>query len=80
LDYLGPLHAGQTEDAALLHGNWTAAWKTFGWLPELFDAGVTQRHPLQRVRYCEIVQLIILSKYDAALLSMQGMMWTDMQE
>lgn len=41
--------AGQTEDASALHGNWTAAWDAFGWLPELFDAGVTQRHPLQRV-------------------------------
>ncbi|CAL8470523.1 g10065 [Coccomyxa elongata] len=39
---------GQLDDAALLHGNWTAAWKAFGWLPELFDAGLTQRHPLQR--------------------------------
>ncbi len=44
--------AGQLDDAALLHGNWTAAWKAFGWLPELFDAGLTQRHPLQRVRHC----------------------------
>ena len=41
--------AGQTEDAAALHGNWTAAWSAFGWLPELFDASVTQRHPLQTV-------------------------------
>lgn len=43
------LQAGQTEDAAALHGNWTAAWSAFGWLPELFDASVTQRHPLQTV-------------------------------
>ena len=44
------MRAGQVRDAATLHGNWTAAWKEFGWLPELFDASGSQRHPMQTVR------------------------------
>ena len=42
--------AGQLEDAEPLHADWMAAWHTFGGLPELFDAGLAMRHPLQRVR------------------------------
>ena len=40
--------AGQLEDAEPLHADWMAAWRTFGGLPELFDAGLAMRHPLQR--------------------------------
>ena len=42
--------AGQLEDAEPLHADWMTAWHTFGGLPELFDAGLAMRHPLQRVR------------------------------
>ena len=40
--------AGQLKDAEPLHADWMAAWHTFGGLPELFDAGLAMRHPLQR--------------------------------
>lgn len=43
--------AGQLGDAEPLHADWMAAWHTFGGLPELFDAGLAMRHPLQRVRH-----------------------------
>ncbi|KAK9786898.1 hypothetical protein WJX73_010844 [Symbiochloris irregularis] len=39
---------GQTEDAAPLFGNWTAVWRRWQGLPELFDMAGQQRHPLQR--------------------------------
>ena len=42
--------AGQTCHAAALHGNWTAAWERFGWLPEQFDIGMTTSHPVEKVR------------------------------
>ena len=29
------------------------AWKEFGWLPEVFDASGSQRHPLQTVGFCK---------------------------
>jgi hypothetical protein len=37
--------AGQVEEGAALHANWTAAWARFGWLPEMFDVGLDHAHP-----------------------------------
>uniref|UniRef100_A0A383VV16 alpha-1,2-Mannosidase n=1 Tax=Tetradesmus obliquus TaxID=3088 RepID=A0A383VV16_TETOB len=37
--------AGQHEAAARLHANFTAAWATWGWLPELFGADLGAVHP-----------------------------------
>lgn len=37
--------AGQQEAAARLHSNFTAAWATWGWLPELFGADLSAVHP-----------------------------------
>ena len=45
-----PLLPGQTHDAASLYGNWTAAWKHFGWLPEQFDIGISAHHPVEKVQ------------------------------
>jgi hypothetical protein len=39
--------AGQVEEGAALHANWAAAWNRFGWLPEMFDAGLEHRHPTE---------------------------------
>lgn len=39
--------AGQVEEGAALHANWTAAWRRFGWLPEMFDVGLEHRHPTE---------------------------------
>lgn len=39
--------AGQVEEGAALHTNWTAAWRRFGWLPEMFDVGMENRHPTE---------------------------------
>ncbi|KAJ9523159.1 hypothetical protein QJQ45_024102 [Haematococcus lacustris] len=36
---------GQEQDAKDLHGNFTAAWRTFGWLPEVFGLDLTKVHP-----------------------------------
>ena len=43
------LIAGQTEPAAVQHGSWMAAWRRFGWLPELFDISIATRHPMEKV-------------------------------
>jgi hypothetical protein len=40
--------AGQEQDAVELHANYTAAWRTFGWMPETFGhdlSRVDQRDP-----------------------------------
>lgn len=37
--------AGQVEEGAALHTNWTAAWHRFGWLPEMFEMSLDHRHP-----------------------------------
>jgi hypothetical protein len=37
--------AGQHEAAERLHSNFTAAWATWGWLPELFGADLSAVHP-----------------------------------
>jgi hypothetical protein len=37
--------AGQNEAAERLHSNFTAAWATWGWLPELFGADLSAVHP-----------------------------------
>eukprot|EP00878_Enallax_costatus_P019616 GHUV01020699.1.p1 GENE.GHUV01020699.1~~GHUV01020699.1.p1 ORF type:complete len:1177 (+),score=371.08 GHUV01020699.1:336-3866(+) len=37
--------AGQRDDATRLHSNFTAAWTTWGWLPELFGADLSAVHP-----------------------------------
>jgi hypothetical protein len=42
------LRTGQTEDAAQLHANWTAAWNAFGYIPELFDISMAKRHPMEK--------------------------------
>lgn len=34
--------AGQERDAVELHANFTAAWRAFGWLPELFGLDLAQ--------------------------------------
>lgn len=34
--------AGQEDDAAALYNNYTGAWHTWGWMPELFSLDVTQ--------------------------------------
>uniref|UniRef100_A0A061R9P2 alpha-1,2-Mannosidase n=2 Tax=Tetraselmis sp. GSL018 TaxID=582737 RepID=A0A061R9P2_9CHLO len=39
---------GEVSSAEKLHGNLTAAWRRFGWLPELFDLGLTRRHPVEK--------------------------------
>eukprot|EP00951_Prasinocladus_malaysianus_P005245 scaffold37258_cov47-Prasinocladus_malaysianus.AAC.2 len=39
---------GQVADAERLHANLTAAWHRFGWLPELFDLGIANRHPMEK--------------------------------
>lgn len=39
--------AGQVEEGVALHKNWSAAWKRFGWLPEMFDLGMDNRHPTE---------------------------------
>lgn len=48
------LIAGQTEPAAVQHGSWMAAWRRFGWLPELFDISIATRHPLEKVGLAKI--------------------------
>lgn len=40
---------GQLRDASDLFSNWTAVWKHWEALPELFDVNARQRHPIQRV-------------------------------
>ncbi len=37
---------GQEEEAAALHANYTAAWRTFGWMPEAFHLDLTKVRPL----------------------------------
>jgi hypothetical protein len=37
--------AGQNEAAERLHSNFTAAWATWGWLPEVFGADLSAVHP-----------------------------------
>ncbi|KAF6252883.1 glycoside hydrolase [Scenedesmus sp. NREL 46B-D3] len=37
--------AGQNEAAERLHSNFTAAWATWGWLPEMFGADLSSVHP-----------------------------------
>ncbi|KXZ51047.1 hypothetical protein GPECTOR_14g34 [Gonium pectorale] len=37
--------AGQERDAEELHANFTAAWRTFGWLPEVFGIDLSKVHP-----------------------------------
>ncbi|GFR52408.1 hypothetical protein Agub_g14979, partial [Astrephomene gubernaculifera] len=37
--------AGQERDAVQLHANFTAAWRAFGWLPELFGVDLGKVHP-----------------------------------
>ncbi|GIL75349.1 hypothetical protein Vretimale_8025 [Volvox reticuliferus] len=37
--------AGQERDAIELHANFTAAWRTFGWLPEMFGIDLSKVHP-----------------------------------
>jgi hypothetical protein len=39
--------AGQVEEGVALHKNWSAAWTRFGWLPEMFDLGMDNRHPTE---------------------------------
>ena len=39
--------AGQAEEGAALHANWTSAWARFGWLPEMFDVGLENKHPTE---------------------------------
>ncbi|KAL4439416.1 hypothetical protein ABPG77_008745 [Micractinium sp. CCAP 211/92] len=39
--------AGQVEEGAALHANWTSAWHRFGWLPEMFDVSLENRHPTE---------------------------------
>ena len=39
--------AGQVEEGVALHKNWSAAWKRFGWLPEMFDLSMDNRHPTE---------------------------------
>lgn len=43
------LRTGDTQFAGVQHGSWMQAWRQFGWLPELFDIGITTRHPLEKV-------------------------------
>ncbi len=47
-------HVGQTQDAVDLHANFTAAWQTFGWLPESFTLD------LERVRRVTCHQLVMI--------------------
>lgn len=37
--------SGQHADAERLHSNFTAAWATWGWLPEVFGADLSAVHP-----------------------------------
>ncbi|KAG2422537.1 hypothetical protein HYH02_015424 [Chlamydomonas schloesseri] len=37
--------AGQEREAVELHANFTAAWRTFGWLPEVFGIDLSKVHP-----------------------------------
>ena len=37
--------AGQSDDAAALHANFTSAWETWGWLPEVFGVDLGAVHP-----------------------------------
>lgn len=43
------ISVGQTESADRQLRSWMEAWNTFGWLPELFDVGVSVRHPMEKV-------------------------------
>lgn len=44
--------AGQVEEGVALHKNWSAAWKRFGWLPEMFDLSMDNRHPTETGAAC----------------------------
>lgn len=35
------------EEGVALHKNWSEAWNRFGWLPEMFDLGMDNRHPTE---------------------------------
>ncbi|EFN53006.1 hypothetical protein CHLNCDRAFT_7049, partial [Chlorella variabilis] len=39
--------AGKPPRGTALHANWTSAWSKFGWLPEMFDVGMENRHPTE---------------------------------
>ena len=45
--------AGQVEEGVALHKNWSAAWNRFGWLPEMFDLGMDNRHPTETGAWAE---------------------------
>lgn len=48
--------AGQVEEGMALHKNWSAAWNRFGWLPEMFDLGMDNRHPTETGAGLELPQ------------------------
>eukprot|EP00955_Chlamydomonas_euryale_P109193 365911-Chlamydomonas_euryale.AAC.4 len=33
---------GQEDDAVQLHANFTAAWRAFGWMPEMFGVDLSR--------------------------------------